>query len=108
MKDTDEVIFFNNVSADSDRKYSIPSMSSLLTLEVRGDATFSLTLLAGCIEDKDGFSTIAGIDLSDMSLKKEITKAGIYQFGVDGLYNLTFKLTGVSGGAISVFGRVGG
>ena len=77
-----------------------------LTVQVEGDATsFSFQLL-GCSDYySEDFYAITGFTTAFEPITT-ITSKGIYTFGIEGLSKIKVNLTAVSGGALTVFGKI--
>lgn len=103
--------FFENVSATGASIKALPTLTSQLVLEVHGADTLSLKIYGTCYKDREDsdsgvYTQLAFVDLSNFSSKTEITKPGIYQFGVDGIYKIKAVLDSTSG-AVTVIGKAG-
>lgn len=77
-----------------------------LTIQVEGDATsFSFQLL-GCSDFySEDFYALTGFTTAFDPIAT-ITAKGIYTFGIEGISKLKVNLTAVSGGSVTVFGKM--
>lgn len=77
-----------------------------LTIQVDGDATsFSFQLL-GCSDFySDDFYALTGFTTAFDPIAT-ITTKGIYTFGIEGISKMKVNLTAVSGGSVTVFGKM--
>ena len=109
MNVLNDFVFFDSATSTGESNIlHNPNRGSILTLEVQGSGTFSLTL-QGLVNKKianPSYSTLAAIDISDYSVPDAITKSGIYCFGVDGVNDIKAVISSISG-SVTVFGRIG-
>lgn len=112
MRDFAVLKFFENTTSVGTSIKSLPTLTSQVIIEVHGASTLSLKIYGTCYKDREDsddapYSVLAFVNLSDFSAKNEITKPGIYQFSVDGIYKLKAELLSTSG-EVTVIGKAGG
>ena len=101
--------FFKDATASGESAVlNNPNRGSVLTVEVTGSGSFTLTVkgMVNVENDPPVYSNLAAINMATLSKSETITDPGIYAFGVDGVNGIKAELSGVSG-TITVFGRIG-
>ena len=99
--------FLDGVTAPTTSNALSIGRASQLVLQVSGTATsFSITV-EGKVDANATRDTIGVIKNSDFTTPSAITTKGVYTMSVDGYYDVVVKLTAVSGGNITVFGKAG-
>lgn len=81
---------------------------SQLVLQVEGDATSFSLEVQGIVDDSTKvYRPLAIISNTDFAVSNVISKKGIYTIGVDGINEIKLNLSSISGGALTVFGKLG-
>lgn len=102
-------VFFRDASsAGESAVLNNPNHGSVLTVEVTGTGSFTLTMQGTVNTENDPmvYSNLAAINMAALAKSETITAPGIYAFGVDGINGIKAVLSGVSG-SVTVFGRIG-
>ncbi len=98
--------FLNEVSVVMESPITHNTRGEVLTLQVEGEATAVGIQVLGCSDmASDEFHILSGFDTA-YNLSDTITKKGIYIYGIDGVAKIKVKLNEVSGGSVSVFGKI--
>lgn len=98
--------FLNEVNEVAESAVTHNTRGEVLTLQVEGEATTVGLQVMGCSDmASDEFHVLSGFDTS-YDLSDSITKKGIYTYGIDGIAKIKVKLNEVSGGSVSVFGKI--
>ena len=102
------VFFKDATSAGESAVLNNPNRGSVLTVEVAGTGSFTLTIkgMVNVENNPPVYSNIAAIDMAALAKLETVTAPGIYCFGVDGVNGIKAVLSGVSG-TVTVFGRLG-
>ena len=78
-----------------------------LSLNVSGAATsIDIKVEANNVFGSTEYQQIAAIKLSDFSVNKTITSAGLYEIPIETAANIRVSVTAVSGGAVTVDARL--
>lgn len=102
--------FFEGATSASESEILYnPNRGSILTLEVAGTGTFTITVKGSVNAELSptAFSNLAAINMGTYVKAATITAPGIYAIGIDGVNAIKAVLSGTSGANITVFGRVG-
>lgn len=87
---------------------SNPNKGSQLVLQVDSvGATFSLTVMGKVDAESENYTALSTMSVTDYTIDSAITSNGIYSISTDGISGIYVDLTSVSGGSVSVFGKLG-
>lgn len=82
---------------------------SQLVIQVEGTATSFSIEVQGLVDGESNvYRPLAIINNFDFSILQEITEKGIYSIGVDGITKIKLNLISITGGNLTVFGKLGG
>ena len=98
--------FLKNANSATESPVTVSIQGETLTLQVDGDATnFSFQVL-GCSDmgSKD-FYVLNGFK-TNFDLIDTVSEKGIYTFGIEGISKIKVNLASITGGSLSVFGRI--
>lgn len=102
-------VFFKDASSAGESAIlNNPNRGSILTVEVSGSGSFTLTM-KGIVNTENVppvYSNLAAIDMAALAKTETITAPGIYCFGIDGIVGIKAELSNVSG-SVTVFGKTG-
>lgn len=108
MKVLENFKFFNAVEEQQESNVLKNGIGSILILQVEGNASLFEIKVEGSIDNESNeYYDIAVINNENFEVKNKIENIGIYTVGVDGYSNIKLNLASVSGGYISVFGKLG-
>lgn len=110
MNVTQDELFLNTTAAAESDTVFLQTEDSL-TLNVQGDAaSFSARVLGmNRVQGVENpvWQPLAAIHMADFTVVQSITKPGIYAVALSGLQGVKVVLDTVSGGKVTVFGRMG-
>jgi hypothetical protein len=102
--------FFENASETGDSPIcAVPNFCDTLILEVSDTAASTFKMTIGGIVDSTTttFTALQATNLSTGTVSNDISAVGIYEVDVDGLSNVEVMISSISGGSISVYGKLG-
>lgn len=106
MVNINNFYFLKNVSSAMESNPTINVDGDVLCIEVEGTASScEIEVLIGSDRVSDGYYPITGID-PQFNLVENITKNGCYIYGIEGYSRIKVNLKSVSGGDISIFGKI--
>lgn len=80
-----------------------------LNLQIFGDASTIAVQVLGQVDMlSDSWTLLNTVNMTTLETGTTIKGKGIYMISVDGLSQIKVKLTSVSGGSVSVYGRIVG
>lgn len=100
-------VFFSNVSSTGDSNILKNLRGSELVINVNGTATYILSIQGLVNIEDNNWTALATINASDYSVANTITANGSYIIGIDGIAQIKVNISAISGGNVSVFGRLG-
>lgn len=108
MKILENFKFFNAVEEQQESNVLKNGIGSVLILQVEGNASSFEIKVEGSIDNEsEKFFDIAVINNETFEISNNIKDIGIYSVGVDGYSNIKLDLASISGGYVSVFGKLG-
>lgn len=102
--------FFTNASTTIDSSICyILNNASTLVIEVTSSTTPTFTVQAkGIVNNSNSTYTILeSVNMSTNDVSSTISQVGIYTIPIDGLSNVKISITAISGGSISIYGKLG-
>ena len=108
MKVLDNFIFFSEATtAGESNILSNPNLGSQIIVQAGGTATNFNVEILGQADINADFVPLSCINMTTFDVDSKITAAGIYAVPVDGVCKIKAKVNTVSGGKVTVFGRLG-
>lgn len=108
MKVLDNFIFFSEATAAVESNVlSNPNLGSQIIVQAGGTATNIDVQILGQTDINADFVPLSCINMTTFDVDSKITAAGIYAVPVDGVCKIKAKVNAVSGGKVTVFGRLG-
>lgn len=113
MQITQEKLFFDKATAGGESAVVSLQTEGSMTMEISGDATAVSAIVMGQVYQPEdggdgGWHGIAAVNQKDFSISSAtIGAAGIYTVSVSGLKRLKVVLNSVTGGSVTVYGRLG-
>ena len=106
MMNLNEKIFINEASSATISDIFDNYKGDVITLQASGDASAFSAKLEGRSDINADWSELAMINLKDLSVNNAIATTDVYQSGLTGVTQIRVNLTSVSGGSVTIFGRV--
>lgn len=77
-----------------------------ITLQASGEASSFMAKVEGRSDINADWSELAVINLKDFSVNNNISTTDVYQSGLTGITQIRINLISVSGGNVTIFGRI--
>lgn len=110
MNVTQDILFLSTGAAQESSVVSLQTEDSL-TLNVSGDGVSFAARVLGMNripgEEETVWQPLAAIHMQDLTAGESITKTGVYAVALTGLQGVKVVLDSVSGGDVTIFGRMG-
>lgn len=107
MKTQDNFLFIDKATEALTSNQLKNKSSDNLTIQVSGTFTSAEFNVQGKTDiNSNEWVNLSVVNVSDYSVVSNVTKKGIYTLSVEGFSFLRVNLTAVSGGNITVFGRL--
>ena len=106
MMNLNETIFINNESSATISEVFDNYKGDSITLQASGTASAFSAKLQGKADINADWVDVALINLKDLTVSSDVTTTDIYQGALTGLTQVRVNLESVSGGNVTIFGRV--
>lgn len=101
-------IFLTDASSSTESEiFYVPNnKENTLTIQLSGESPSGVVLkILGLTDVENGdWTELAGISLSDYSIKTYLSLIGIYQYDIEGIKQIKISLDFITSGSITVFG----
>lgn len=109
MKVLDNFIFFSDAtSPGTSNVLSNPNLGSQLIVQTSGTATNFEVEILGQADINADFVPLSCINMTNFDVDSKIDYAGIFCVPTDGICKIKAEIKSVSGGDLTVFGKLGG
>ena len=80
------------------------TQADVLSLEVSGTFEGVIKVEGRVNKENNDYTTLAGINMSEFTIAKQIVDIGIYEYGVEGIQDIRINIESISGDA-TILGR---